>query len=52
MENPGIGTNKARPASVSDTPRTMKKISPYAYEPASQLLEDFWYEVEKIMGRK
>ncbi len=28
------------------------KISPYEYETAIQLLEDFWREVEKIMGRK
>jgi len=29
-----------------------EKISPYEYESASQLLEDFWREVEQIMGRK
>ena len=28
------------------------KISPYEYESASQLLEDFWREAERIMGRK
>ncbi len=27
-------------------------ISPYEYESASQLLEDFWREVERIMGQK
>jgi hypothetical protein len=29
-----------------------EKISPYDYETASQLLEDFWREVERIMGEK
>jgi hypothetical protein len=27
-------------------------ISPYEYESASQLLEDFWREVERIMGQE
>jgi hypothetical protein len=29
-----------------------EKISPYDYETASRLLEDFWREVERIMGEK
>ena len=28
------------------------KISSYEYESASQLLEDFWREVERITGKK
>jgi hypothetical protein len=28
------------------------KVLPYDYESASQLLEDFWREVERIMGEK
>lgn len=28
------------------------KVSPYEYASASQLLEDFWREVEKIMGQE
>ena len=28
------------------------KVSPYEYTSASQLLEDFWREVEKIMGQE
>lgn len=28
------------------------KISPYEYESASRLLEDFWQEIERIMGKK
>lgn len=28
------------------------KISPYEHESASQLLEDFWQEVERIMGKE
>jgi hypothetical protein len=27
-------------------------ISPYEYESASQLLEDFWHEVERIMEKE
>jgi hypothetical protein len=29
-----------------------EKILPYDYESAGQLLEDFWREVERIMGEK
>jgi len=29
-----------------------EKISPYEYESASQLLEDFWHEAERIMGQE
>jgi hypothetical protein len=29
-----------------------EKVSPYDYESASRLLEDFWREVELIMGEK
>jgi hypothetical protein len=28
------------------------KVLSYDYESASQLLEDFWREVERIMGEK
>jgi hypothetical protein len=28
------------------------KISPYEFESAAQLLEDFWREVERILGQK
>lgn len=28
------------------------RILPYEYESASQLIEDFWCEVERIMGEK
>jgi hypothetical protein len=29
-----------------------EKILPYDYESASRLLEDFWREVERIMGEE
>ena len=29
-----------------------EKVLPYEYESAGKLLEDFWLEVEKIMGEK
>jgi hypothetical protein len=29
-----------------------EKTSPYDYESAEQLLEDFWREAERIMGEK
>ena len=42
----GYGTRKI----TWDHKHKREKISPYEYESASQLLEDFWHEAERIMG--
>jgi hypothetical protein len=35
-----------------DHKHKLEKISHYEYESASQLLEDFWHEAERIMGQE
>ena len=44
----GYGARKI----IWDHKHKREKISPYEYESASQLLGDFWREVEQITGRK